>query len=155
MVSTLLLLATFFTDVAEAAPRILLRDVSGEPVRIGDRTLLVPWRLESADDLAALRSTAALARELGVVVIGLNIDPAADQALLRPWLRSRGCDVPTLADPDGSLATRFGAEPGEVLVFAEGGKVLSRVLARTSTEGIRGQVAVVLGVPNVLVALND
>ncbi len=63
--------------------------------------------------------------------------------------------MPTLADPDGSLATRFGAEPGEVLVFAEGGKVLSRVLARTSTEGIRGQVAVVLGVPNVLVALND
>ena len=155
MVSTLLLLAAFLTDVAEAAPRTLFRDVSGETVRIGDRTLLVPWRLESTDDLAALRSTAALARELGVVVIGLNIDPAADKALLVPWLKSRGCDVPTLADPDGSIQARFSTRPGEVLVFAEGGKLLSRVLAKTSTEGIRGQVAVVLGVPSMLVALND
>jgi len=40
-------------------------------------------------------------------------------------------------------------------VFSEGGAVLAHVLARTSTEGIRAQVANVLGVPDQLLALAD
>ncbi len=155
MASSLLLLAALLVNPADAAPHRLYRDVSGQTVKLGDRTLLVPWRIDSAEDLAALRSTAALASEYGVKVVGLNVDAVAERARLLPWLRSHGCEVPTIADPDGALMTQLSARPGEVLVFSEGGAVLAHVLARTSTEGIRAQVANVLGVPDQLLALAD
>ena len=132
----------------------MLHAVGGESVILGDRTLVIPWRLDSASDLITLRSSAALAGELGVTVVALNVDPASDRSRIVPWLRSHGCEVPSLADPDGAPQRKLGADPGEVLVFAEGG-IVGHVLARTSTEGIRAQVANVMGVPNELLALAD
>jgi hypothetical protein len=155
MACSLLLLASLLVAPANAAPRTVLHAVGGESVVIGDRTLVIPWRLDSPTDLATLRSAAALSRELGVTVVALNVDAANEQARIVPWLRSHGCFVPSLADPDGSMQRRLGAAPGEILVFAEGGGVVGHLLARTSTEGIRAQVANVLGVPNELLALAD
>ncbi len=144
MLTTALTLILSVTAFAQDA-----RDLRGQAVDLSDQpTVVVFWSMHDADSTAAI-GEAREAADGHVRVVAVNVDGVSARSSLRPFARARGLEAPgavLVADADGSLARRYAATSGTVVLTADGAVAQwgggAAAVARRAATQLRDQGAV-------------
>jgi hypothetical protein len=114
-------------SVVASAASPSIRAIDGSIVALDPDTVVVAWKLDDPQSLAAL-AAAELAREtLGVRVVAANLDGANSQSRLSPYLRSHGIHLDAVVRAEGSNLQVLQTSSVGLMVLGQHGKVAHRL----------------------------
>jgi len=139
-------------------PPIAARDLDGAAFSLDDALEQGPvvisfwatWCKPCRKELPEVQKILAAYKEKGFSVVAISADGPADEAKVRPYVRSQKFEFTVIPDPDGELQRRFQVEalPTTLLVTAEGMIVHRSVGYRRGDEILlENRVRFLLGLP--------
>jgi peroxiredoxin len=109
------LVLTLSTATAGSAPDFKLRDVRGQWFRldkhIGNEVVYITfwatWCVPCRREMPHLQKMYDELADQGLLVVGINTDPASSQSKVKPWLSRYKLTFPTVFDPDNNVHDKY------------------------------------------------